>query len=198
MSAETYDLLVASLKNLGITNAEDVLSDLKDIQEELIDAGYNLADITIQEASELLNLGIVSQETAEYLRLYLVQKELTQNPLNTSADIAALESLCNSLGITGELYEYVISLKKAFEAKEAGAVSDGLDQSIEDFKKKIERFTVLNGKNIPNPVTEDEVKSGRILLLLIMAVTTIFNGNVFLWILELIIYHNWAKHKKYN
>ena len=37
-----------------------------------------------------------------------------------------------------------------------------------DFKKKIERFTVLNGKNIPNPVTEDEVKSGRILLLLII------------------------------
>ena len=67
-----------------------------------------------------------------------------------------------------------------------------------DFKKKIERFTVLNGKNISNPVTEDEIKSGRILLLLIMAVTTIFYGNVFLWILELIIYHNWAKHKKYD
>lgn len=67
-----------------------------------------------------------------------------------------------------------------------------------DFKRKIERFTILNGEKIPNPITEDEVKSGRILLLLIMAVTTIFNGNVFLWILELIIYHNWANHKKYD
>ena len=67
-----------------------------------------------------------------------------------------------------------------------------------DFKRKIERFTVLNGKKIPNPITEEEVKSGTILLILIMAVTTIFKGNIFLWIIELIIYFNWANHKKYD
>ena len=67
-----------------------------------------------------------------------------------------------------------------------------------DFKRKIERFTVLNGKKISNPITEEEVKFGTILLILIMAVTTIFKGNIFLWIIELIIYFNWANHKKYD
>lgn len=67
-----------------------------------------------------------------------------------------------------------------------------------NFKKMIERLVVLNGKKIPDPVTENEVKSGAILLVLIMVVTTIFKGNVGLWIVELVCYFNWAYHKKYD
>lgn len=137
MSAETYDLLVKSLTEMGVTNADEVLSNLRDIQEELVDLGYNVANITANEAAELINLGSVSAETAEYLRLYLIQKELAQNPLNTIADITALEDLCNALGVTGELYESVIALKDAFDAKERGAVSAGLDESIEYYQGKI-------------------------------------------------------------
>lgn len=137
MSAETYDLLVKSLTEMGVTNADEVLSNLRDIQEELVDLGYDVANITANEAAELINLGSVSAETAEYLRLYLIQKELAQNPLNTIADITALEDLCNALGVTGELYESVIALKDAFDAKERGAVSAGLDESIEYYQGKI-------------------------------------------------------------
>ncbi len=145
MSAETYDLLVKSLKNLGVTNAEEILSNLKDIQEELVNAGHNLSDITADEAAKLVELGMVSAETAEYLNQYLVQKELSQNPLDTIADIQALENLCNALGITGELYQNVIALKDAFDAKERGAVSAGLDESIKHYQDKISELA--NGKS---------------------------------------------------
>ncbi len=137
MSAETYDLLVQSLTDLGVTNAADVLSQLNELQQELIDQGYNIVTITAQEAAQLIENGEVSLETAEYLRQYLLQKEMAQNPLNTLADISALESLCNTLGATGELYECVVNLKRAFAAKEGGAVSAGLDESIENLQDRI-------------------------------------------------------------
>lgn len=137
MSAETYDLLVQSLTDLGVTNAVDVLSQLNELQQELIDQGYNIVTVTAQEAAQLTRNGEVSLETAEYLRQYLLQKEMAQNPLNTLADISALESLCNTLGVTGELYECVINLKRAFAAKESGAVSAGLDESIENLQGRI-------------------------------------------------------------
>ncbi|MDE7239612.1 MAG: hypothetical protein K2N41_07865 [Lachnospiraceae bacterium] len=138
MSAETYDLLVQSLTDLGVTNAADVLSQLNELQQELIDQGYNIVTITAQEAAQLIENGEVSLETAEYLRQYLLQKEMAQNPLNTLADISALESLCNTLGATGELYECVVNLKRAFAAKEGGAVSAGLDESIENLQDRID------------------------------------------------------------
>ncbi|MBD5496104.1 MAG: hypothetical protein HDR12_17485 [Lachnospiraceae bacterium] len=137
MSAETYNLLVKSLTEMGVTNATEVLTNLKDIQKELVSLGYDVANITSDEAEELIDLGSVSAEAAEYLGLYLFKKELAQNPLNTTADILALEKLCNSLGITSELYKYVVALKKAFDAKEHGAVSAGLDESIEFYQNKI-------------------------------------------------------------
>lgn len=144
MTAETYDLLIQSMKNLGITNADEVLLNLKNIQEELINAGYNLSDITAEEAARLVEFEMVSAEAAEYLKMYLVQKELAQNPLNTSADIMSLQNLCNTLGVTSELYEYVISLKRAFDAKEMGAGGD-IDASIEHIKGRIAELSKGNG-----------------------------------------------------
>lgn len=137
MSAETYDLLVQSLTDLGVTNAADILSQLNELQQDLIDQGYNIVTVTAKEAAQLIENGEVSLETAEYLRQYLLQKEMAQNPLNTLADISALESLCNTLGVTGELYECVVNLKRAFAAKEGGAVSAGLDESIENLQDRI-------------------------------------------------------------
>ncbi|MGM9619670.1 MAG: hypothetical protein ACI3W8_07560 [Oscillospiraceae bacterium] len=62
----------------------------------------------------------------------------------------------------------------------------------------IYHFRVLNGKKIPNPITEDEVKAGTILLILVMAVSAIFKDNILLWIFELAYYFNWSYHKKYD
>lgn len=135
MSAETYDLLLQSLTEMGAANAEEVLNNLKEIQEELTQAGYRLSDITLEEAVRLIELGQVSLETAEYLKLYLLQKELAQNPLHTVSDILALEQLCNSLGMTADMLGYVDALKRAFNAQELGA--SGLEPTIANLKAKI-------------------------------------------------------------
>ena len=135
MSAETYDLLLQALTEMGVTNAEEVLNNLKDIQEELTQAGYRLSDITLEEAVRLIDLGQVSAGTAEYLKLYMLQKELAGNPLHTVSDILALEQLCNSLGMTADMLGYVDALKRAFNAQELGA--SGLEPTITNLKAKI-------------------------------------------------------------
>ena len=61
----------------------------------------------------------------------------------------------------------------------------------------IHYFVELNGKKIPNPVTEDDVKAGTIFLIFIMAITSIFKGAIILWIFELIFYFVWANSKKH-
>jgi len=168
MTAETYDLLIQSMKSLGITNAGEVLLNLKNIQEELINAGYNLSDITAEEAARLVEFEMISAEAAEYLKMYLVQKELAQNPLNTSADIMSLQNLCNTLGVTSELYEYVISLKRAFDAKEMGAGGD-IDASIEHIKGRIAELSKgkgsytfsFDGMANPSKSKSSKSKSGK-------------------------------------
>ncbi len=141
MTVETFDLLAKSLSEMGVTNAYEGLEKIRNAQEELAALGYDVANITAEEASELIKLGSVYAETAEYLQMYLIQKELAQNPLSTLEDVTALENLCNALGVTGQLYEYVIDLKRAFDAKESGAVSAGLDESIEAIQAKIKELS---------------------------------------------------------
>lgn len=145
MSAETFDLLVKSLSEMGVTNAYEVLEKIRNAQEELAGLSYDVETATIEETKSLIELGRVSPETEEYLRQYLVQKELAQNPLSTIEDVTALEDLCNALGVTGQLYEYVIDLKRAFDAKERGVVSAGLDESIEHIKGKIAELAEGHG-----------------------------------------------------
>ena len=141
MSAETFNLLAESLSEMGITNAYEILGKIRDAQEDLAELGYDATTITKDEAKSILELGRASLETEEYLRYYLLQKELAKNPLSTIDDITQLESLCNALGITGELYEAVDILKANFEAKKAGVPGSGIDESIKYWQQKIQELT---------------------------------------------------------
>jgi hypothetical protein len=60
------------------------------------------------------------------------------------------------------------------------------------------RFLVLNGKKVPNPITEDDVKAAKILLIVAMAVTSICKLNFLWWTLEIAIYIIYANDKKYS
>ena len=64
--------------------------------------------------------------------------------------------------------------------------------------RKIHRFMVLNGKKIANPATEDDVRAAFILLLIVMAATSIFKCNFAWWAFEIMIYYNYANSKKYT
>ena len=137
MSAETFNLLAESLSEMGVSNAYEALNSILTLQQALADEGINVQTAMSGETEKLKDLTFASDETAERLMAYYIQKQLAQNPLGTLDDILQLESLCNALGITGEMLETVTALKLAFEAKESGAHAAGLDESIKAYQEKL-------------------------------------------------------------
>ena len=140
MSVETFNLLAESLSEMGVSNAYEMLGKIRDAQEELAELSYDAETAIVEEGKSIKELGLASIETEEYLRQYLLQKNLAQNPLSTVDDIAQLEKLCKALGITGEMYEAVNALKNAFESKENGNHSEGIEQSIKDSQQRIQEL----------------------------------------------------------
>ena len=137
MSAETFNLLAESLSEMGVSNAYEALNSILTLQQALADEGINVQTAMSGETEKLKDLTFASDETAERLMAYYIQKQLAQNPLGTLDDILQLESLCNALGITGEMLETVTALKLAFEAKESGAHAAGLDESMKAYQEKL-------------------------------------------------------------
>lgn len=140
MSAETFDLLARSLYEMGVTNAYEILGKVRDAQEELAELSYDAERAITEEGKSLTELGLKFEATKEYLRHYLIQKELAENPLSTLEDILQLESLCKALGITGEMYDAVNGLKASFESKENGNHSDGIEKSIQYYQQKLKEL----------------------------------------------------------
>lgn len=141
VSSENFKLLSEQLEELGVTNASEVLTHMKELQEELVESGYDLATITNEEAAAFINSGTASSEALSFLQMYMAQKQLSSQPLNTLEDITALENLCGTLGITGELLSYMTDLRAAYNAIEAGAPPQAYAATIDNIKAKINALT---------------------------------------------------------
>lgn len=137
VSDDAFNTLVQTLEQLGITNAEEALQGLRDIQSEIASKGYDLANITNEQAAAFINEGNASAEAVTYLQYYMIQKQLAEQPLSTVGDVESLENLCNTLGVTGEMLQEVINLKNMMNAVNAGAPTAEFMPRIEESKKKI-------------------------------------------------------------
>lgn len=137
LTEENANVAESMLKNMGISNAEEIIQQYLGIIQEITNAGYDLENITEDEATAFLHQAEASDVAKQYLINYLIQKQLAQQPLNTSADILALENLCDKLGVTGEMYKYVTGLKSAFAAVDAGAPLAAYQSQIDSYKEKI-------------------------------------------------------------
>lgn len=137
LTEENANVAESMLKNMGISNAEEIIQGYLDAIKEVTNAGYDLESITEDEATAFLHQAEASDVAKQYLINYLIQKQLAQQPLNTSADILALENLCDKLGVTGEMYKYVTGLKSAFAAVDAGAPLAAYQSQIDSYKEKI-------------------------------------------------------------
>ena len=137
VSDDAFNTLVQTLEQLGITNAEEALQGLRDIQSEIASKGYDLANITNEQAAAFINEGNASAEAVAYLQYYMIQKQLAEQPLSTVGDVESLENLCNTLGVTGEMLQEVINLKNMMNAVNAGAPTAEFMPRIEESKKKI-------------------------------------------------------------
>lgn len=137
LTEENANVAESMLKNMGISNAEEIIQGYLDAIKEITNAGYDLESITEDEATAFLHQAEASDVAKQYLINYLIQKQLAQQPLNTFADILALENLCDKLGVTGEMYKYVTGLKSAFAAVDAGAPLAAYQSQIDSYKEKI-------------------------------------------------------------
>ena len=137
VSDDAFNTLVQTLEQLGITNAEEALQGLRNIQSEIASKGYDLANITNEQAAAFINEGNASAEAVTYLQYYMIQKQLAEQPLSTVGDVESLENLCNTLGVTGEMLQEVINLKNMMNAVNAGAPTAEFMPRIEESKKKI-------------------------------------------------------------
>lgn len=145
MSAETFSLLAKSLSEMGVANAYEVLNSILALQESLSDEGIDVETAMNGEAEALKDLTFASDETAERLMAYYIQKQLAENPITTAKDLLQLENLCNALGITGEMLETITALKLAFEAKENGAHAAGLEESIKHYQERLSELSAGYG-----------------------------------------------------
>lgn len=165
MSEDNFNLLAKSLYEMGLVNAEEVLTNIKNAQEELKASGINLKNVTEEQAQAFLNEAEASDIAKEYLRMYMIQKQLADQPLNTSADVEALENLCNSLGVTGEMLKWVASLKSALGAVDAGAPIQAFQSQIDTANQKIAELAATGGSfsfnfnsNITSPSSSSSSK----------------------------------------
>lgn len=146
LNEENKEATINFLEEKGISNAREVIEEYLSVINEINDAGIDLENITEEQAIAFLNEANASDISRQYLINYMLQKQMANTPLNTSADVKALENLCNSLGVTGELLEYTIKLKNAMSAVEAGAPTSIFDKQISEYKAKIAELT--SGKDL--------------------------------------------------
>lgn len=146
LNEENKEATINFLEEKGISNAREVIEEYLSVINEINDAGIDLENITEEQAIAFLNEANASDISRQYLINYMLQKQMANTPLNTSADVKALENLCNSLGVTGDLLEYTIKLKNAMSAVEAGAPTSIFNKQISEYKAKIAELT--SGKDL--------------------------------------------------
>ena len=146
VTEENFNLLKQQLEELGVTNAEEVLTNIRNIQNELANSGINLTEVTYEEAGAFLASAEAESIATEYLRAYMFQKALADNPLNTAADIEALEELCGTLGIAGEYLEKLAHLKYLYASADAGGIWSDASIQNEIAKTKAELDSIAQNE----------------------------------------------------
>lgn len=139
LTEENYNLLRKSLENLGVVNANNVLEEMKYIQDKLADSGINLTNVTLDEAEAFIESTQASDQARLYLQSYMLQKyHSNENSLNTLDDILALEKECSALKVTGEYYKQVLELKRLYQAAKHGSIGTELQDEIKTAKANLE------------------------------------------------------------
>lgn len=119
LSEETKGATIEMLEQMGIANAEELVSArlaaqtafLTEKKNNAAIASDNLNDATWQELSAVAAEGEASEETRMYLaNLALAKLDITNNPIDTKADVDAICAIANAAGMSAE---YVNSLKAA-------------------------------------------------------------------------------------
>lgn len=145
LSEETRDAAVLDLKQMGVKNAEEVVDsylELDRAKDEIVNAGYDLVNITNEEAIQFMNLSTASETAKKYLFAYQVQKsQINNNPIDTIAECNQLYNLASAAGYTGSALLYLAKIKALLNKIE----NDKLDESSLGYKSVMGQITQYNG-----------------------------------------------------
>lgn len=107
VTADTKDVTVAMLENMGISNAEAIVTELLTAKLEaqalekefLAEKGYELADASIAEINEFINSANASDLAKQHLaQLALAKINVNDNKIDTESDIDQVINLANAAG----------------------------------------------------------------------------------------------------
>ena len=118
LTIETKDATIAMLEQMGVENAKEFVesqvaittSEIKEAQEALGISTENLTDLTIEQITQLLNEGEISDYARNHLyQLYLSQINLNNNPVDTTKTI---NNLLNIVGASSDAGKALAELGK--------------------------------------------------------------------------------------
>ena len=118
LTIETKDATIAMLEQMGVENAKEFVesqvaittSEIREAQEALGISTENLTDLTIEQITQLLNEGEISDYARNHLyQLYLSQIDLNNNPVDTTKTI---NNLLNIVGASSDAGKALAELGK--------------------------------------------------------------------------------------
>lgn len=176
LNESNAELIQLQLQRMGIENAEEivntslqneqaVLQQKAQLQQTLIDQGYQLINVTWAEIEAMQNEGIITQQNAQYLAALALQKQIQNGALDESANIANLQALAAQMGSTGSTISYWLgiiahagSASVADKAREnaTNAINETLNKfSNTSFKVKVPKAKYNGGSPVANKLNKN-------------------------------------------
>ena len=160
LTEKNKELYIIRLQEMGIINAEAIVLETlnqqkaqeADIDKLLADRGLELIEITAAEIQELIDEGVVTQDTGRYIAALAYQKQFANgNPLDTSADINNLIQLLNTLGATTTALETYNKVKNGANGMPSSVVSQYKKQAEQEIKNAltVAKSTTQAKYNVP-------------------------------------------------
>lgn len=128
---ETKELIKTQLELQGATaeSADAFVEQQVKISEAykaIQDAGFTAINIPSEEITKMEQLGIVTAETAEQMRLLAIQEQIKNGTtLNTATDCQNLLALASDAGLTTEVIQKLIQLIDIYTSVESNAYGQG-------------------------------------------------------------------------
>lgn len=117
LSDETADLTIDMLKNMGVSNAQEVVMDaLAQKHAEAAWTANNLREATAEEIIALANETEATESTRTAFKLYIAEKLLAELAINPNGDIEALDKIVQSLGIATSAWKNYYRAKAELDA----------------------------------------------------------------------------------
>lgn len=152
LTEETKQVSIAMLEEMGIKNAEEVVTSvLAQKVDELAakkilaaNSTYTLSNLTVEEINSLLAEGVIAEQTAQRLAIFALQKQLSNNyRIETQEDVNRIYSLAQMAGIGAEALAKFAQFKNNLENETDPRTRSYIIKSINEYKSTL--FSEIEG-----------------------------------------------------